>query len=401
MKNEISKHYFSDSCDLIESKYMQGKRYFNDLFARGEVPKCSPGYVYGACNGGHKFASVQLCGKEYCSECGKDGSPIHSRRVSRWLPKVDQFKQVGYLVITIPIELRPYFLSKERLKHFRKEFIRMLQYHNFTKGLARWHFFGDCELCKGKGCIMCNKTGSSSHYYPHLNILIEGGYMQPEELEDKKRIMQNYLVKYFKKIYSSEIEGMQRRYNSNQVIIEKETDQKEVNKLIKRQCILNDKIAILTREKKALVNDKLVINYSYCVTQKQIVNRVKYILRATFRIYNDEVKASLHNFRNAVQWGTVPVQTEKEEIYCPTCEADGIKHVIKFTKIQHITKTTKVKYYEKGIYQIDDCKSHGYGTIELAATSRTTSPGAVSQLFSKAYSSRRSAASARFGRTFS
>jgi len=127
MKNEISKDYLSDSCDLIESKYMQGKRYFNNLFARGEVPKCSPGYIYGACNGGHKFASVQLCGKEYCSECGKDGSPIHSRRVSRWLPKVEQFTQVGYLVVTIPIELRPYFLNKDRLKHFRKEYIRMLQ----------------------------------------------------------------------------------------------------------------------------------------------------------------------------------------------------------------------------------------------------------------------------------
>lgn len=395
MKNEILKDYFSDSCNLTETKYQAGKKYFSDLFSRGEVPRCSPGYVLGSCKGGHKFASVQLCGKEYCKECGKDGSPIHSRRVGRWLPKVKQFKQVGYLVVTIPIELRPFFFSKDRLKHFRKEFIRMLQYYNFSKGLARWHFFGDCELCKGAGCILCNKTGSSSHYYPHLNILIESGYMQPEELADKKRIMQNYLLKYFKKIYTTEIEGYIRRYNSNQKTINSSLDENEKNKLIRRQCTINDKVALLTREKRALQSDKLVINYSYCTTEKQIVNRVKYILRATFRIYNDTIKESLHNFRNCVQWGTIPVESEKDDIFCPTCEAQGFNHIIKFTKIEHIQKTTKAKYYEKGIYQINDSESNDYGTLQLTATSRKTGAATISRLFGKAHSKRNTFGSSR------
>jgi hypothetical protein len=222
--------------------------------------------------------------------------------------------------------------------------------------------------------------------------------MQPEELADKKRIMQNYLLKYFKKIYTTEIEGYLRRYHSNQKTILSSIDEKDKNKLIRRQCTINDKVALLTREKRALQSEKLVINYSYCTTEKQIVNRVKYILRATFRIYNDTIKESLHNFRNCVQWGTIPVDSEKDDIFCPTCEAQGYSHVIKFTKIEHIQKTTKAKYYEKGIYQINDSKSNDFGTIQLAATSRKTGAATISRLFGKAHSKRNTFGGAGYNR---
>jgi len=116
-------------------------------------------FVPGECENGHRFAKTLVCQKEWCPVCGEDRSIAHNRRWLRWLPKVQQFSSMGYFVFTMPEELR----AKYRLKTSKvmvrdgKEIIvwthplaklshdiqELLKSFGFSRGLRRWHYFGD------------------------------------------------------------------------------------------------------------------------------------------------------------------------------------------------------------------------------------------------------------------
>ncbi|GAI73676.1 unnamed protein product, partial [marine sediment metagenome] len=53
-------------------------------------------FIAGECENGHRFAKELVCGKEWCSVCGEDGSTAHMRRFARWLPKAQQLEVMGY-----------------------------------------------------------------------------------------------------------------------------------------------------------------------------------------------------------------------------------------------------------------------------------------------------------------
>jgi hypothetical protein len=80
---------------------------------------------------------------------------------------------VGYLVITSPLELREKLRDPEALREVARYIRRMLKREGFDYGYYRWHFAGD----EGKT------------WYPHLNILIPWGYIQPEKLERLKELI--------------------------------------------------------------------------------------------------------------------------------------------------------------------------------------------------------------------
>jgi hypothetical protein len=48
----------------------------------------------------------------------------------------------------------------------------------FDRGLLRWHWFGDIN---------------EGHYNPHLNILVDGGYLAPERLDELKSQLRDVL----------------------------------------------------------------------------------------------------------------------------------------------------------------------------------------------------------------
>ena len=120
-------HTIPDNSRNAATNYQKGKEYFRQRWQTGQVPTCSPGYISGQCTGGHKFAAPFLCGRETCPDCGRDGSPIHQRRVSRWLPLVQQYKRLGYLVLTFPQQLRWILSDRETLSDFRYQFRRKLK----------------------------------------------------------------------------------------------------------------------------------------------------------------------------------------------------------------------------------------------------------------------------------
>lgn len=145
----------------------------------GECDKC-----------GQRVLKVIYCGKEWCPACGQEGSPTHIDRYAGWLKKAKQLQSIGYFVITWPEKYRKQkdrLYSTAGLRKTSDKVVEILAGKRsgrlgrtngyFTRGLARWHWFGDTP---GK-------------YHPHLNILVESGFIQPEKLEEIKAALRQGL----------------------------------------------------------------------------------------------------------------------------------------------------------------------------------------------------------------
>jgi len=187
-------------------------------------------FIAGECENGHRFAKELVCGKEFCSVCGEDGSVAHLRRFARWLPKIQQMGQLGYFVFTIPEELRSKYRTKKALSGLGHQVQELLKGFGYSRGLRRWHWFGD----------------KSTKYNPHLNVLVDGGWMSPKKLK-----------------------AINRAYAS-------------------------------------LVGAAVIdIKYRYRLSPGKMVHSLKYVTRATFRDYelDLEMALELRGFRNMVVWG--------------------------------------------------------------------------------------------------
>jgi len=130
------------------------------------LPPCASGFMKGECTNGHHFAKAMLCGKEFCTHCGDNWSWIHQRKYWRWVPKFKVFDSVGYMVITIPKEVRYQFYDRKRLQQFRVYIHAMMKREGFSKGLSRWHW--------------CGEDGKTWH--PHINLLFGAGHLPKEKL---------------------------------------------------------------------------------------------------------------------------------------------------------------------------------------------------------------------------
>lgn len=247
-----------------------------------KIQACSKSFIRGSCSNNHIFAKEIVCGKEYCPECGKNESTAHKRRISRWWPKVMSMTKVGYLVITVPSELRDKFKDTYILSEFRKTVREILQGIGIDKGLMRYHYFGDCINCNGEGCWNCFQTGAGNIFKPHLNILFERGYMHPHILEDFKNKIKAKISEYFSKISGGEI------FSIN-------------------------------------------LYYDYAGNIKKIIHRLKYVTRSTFRIYIPDIAKLLYGYRTTQSFGKfgelvhtlsneIPVDSLRlEKNICPHC----------------------------------------------------------------------------------
>lgn len=323
---------------IASNSYQRGQLYFKGLFSSGNLPKCSGGYISGSCAGGHNFAAPYLCGKEYCKDCGRDGSPIHARRLGRWQGLVDNWRYLGYLVITFPPSVRYMFTDKQVLADYRYQLRRKLQRLGYKQGLARWHYYGDCDTCSGDGCEVCNNTGAGRDFHPHLNIFIDKGYIKPEKLKAFIDDLSSYTINY--------LLGRLAKEKGQLVAVAAKKDWKVKEGLIEKIQLLDDTI-------KEVRATRLVINYSYTATEEKKINRLKYVLRSTFRIYNDEIKEALHNFRNCVRWGFSKAKgLIAEAITCEVCAAKGLLHLIRWTGKQYYTNNLNFINYDKGVFTL-------------------------------------------------
>lgn len=149
-----------------------------------------------------------------------------------------QMSSMGYWVITIPRELCPLLRSKRTRRNFAKRVRLAFKKLGYQRGLTRWHPFGD----------------KNHDYFPHLNVLVDGAWLEPDELDRLK----------------SEL-----------------------------RCILYSKF-IRKRYK-----DKLDIHYEYRDTPGKMMHTLKYVCRSTFldKSWDEALAANSYNFRSSGWWG--------------------------------------------------------------------------------------------------
>jgi len=196
--------------------------------------ECAKWAMSGRCESGHIFLKKLNCGIEWCPWCGQENSWIHERRIGRWLPKLQKMKSVGYFVIELPLESRAKLRSKEALEDFGKEAKRIFKTRlDYDRGLRRWHFFGD-DNPEVRG------------YNPHLNILVDGGYLSYDRLEFVKSVLRSEL---------------------------NEPD--------------------------------LIVHYEYRATIPEMMHSLRYVTRATFLDYcwDPELAEAIRGFKNQQVWG--------------------------------------------------------------------------------------------------
>ena len=170
------------------------------------------------------------CRREWCKDCRVIE---HRRRMSSILPHCLQFDWMGYGVITFPLEVRLIMRDPSVLTSQAKKLRQLLRKRGYRKIYTRWHFFGD----------------KSQRYHPHLNVLLDGGYLSPEQLAELKDSIRR--------------------------------------KLLKR--------SIARRIKK-----DLVIYYDYTRDAKLKMHWIKYVTKATFtdRSWDEELATKLKGFHN-------------------------------------------------------------------------------------------------------
>jgi len=302
------------------------------------IPRCTGIFITGHC-GSHRHLKATVCGKEWCQHCGKSGSLAHRRRISRWWNKLETFSTVGYMVITVPSELRNEFKDKKVLQEFRRYIKRKLQRTRisgksqlvitpyiyktkagkirtgirqkvvgYAQGFIRYHYAGDCAACNGNGCDTCLQTGADREFKPHLNILLPESHIKKEILTK----FRNEIAVWFRKRF---------------------------------------KMSYLPAGN---------IHYKYYSRPAQRTHKLKYVTRATFRIYNTEIAEVLHGFHTASSWGKFKVKeptfTEAaEKGCCKTCmeETGSLEKINWNTKLtcaeaQKIINT--YRHVENGYY---------------------------------------------------
>lgn len=193
--------------------------------------KC-PGYwIQGSCENGHRYAKELYCGREWCEVCGEEWSATHQRRFARWISKATQVRTMGYFVFTMPEELRSRYRTKKALSGLGHQVQELLKSYGYSRGLRRWHFFGE----------------KSTRWHPHLNVLVDGGYLAPEKLD------------------------------------------------------------LIKREYAGILGCQVVdVHYRYRRSPGEKVHSLKYVTRATFRDYSWDPRMALElrGFRNQLWWGS-------------------------------------------------------------------------------------------------
>jgi len=251
---------------------------------------CSTTLLRLKCNDGHVISKSLYCGREWCKECGKKKSIVHLRRIARWKPKTIELTEnnnkVHYMVVTIPEFIRDKFKTKFDLSNLREYLKRKIkrEYNDLTgctgkaKGLMRWHFAGDCKRCKGKGCLSCQETGADRKYNPHLNIILNCGFID----KAKKDIFKRDLEKWF-------------------------TEYTKIN------C-----------------TGKGNIYHSYTTDPQKVNFWIRYITRATWRFYEKDICKMIKGFRNNTNFGKfekpiIDIESSVEFKCCPVClRNDGV-----------------------------------------------------------------------------
>jgi hypothetical protein len=173
---------------VLDVKFYRALKEFVDELRRGwdnnKLFRCGV-LIKGTCRNeacGRVHIIKNPCKREWCPDCGVPGSAYHMYLFAKALNyAMEMWRQsgaVGYFVITCPLELREKWKDKEVLSEVVRYIRRMLAREGFPYGYYKWHFAGD---------------ENPGVWYPHLNVLVPGGYLTSEKLERIKKLIEKHL----------------------------------------------------------------------------------------------------------------------------------------------------------------------------------------------------------------
>ncbi len=263
------------------------------------LANCQETYIIGVCeheDQKHTYAKEILCNRDQCPTCGRRGSDAHRRRYGRIVPKVQQLSQIGYFTIQFLEKDRPNFRTKEALQKAGKAVKKVLKSLGFDRGLRRWDWFGEpkCPVCwrpmqwaqndteddrdweckHGHGRFSVDAvTPSTMKWHPHVNVLVEGRYLEKSALAEIQRELSLALVGAWDVELSPK--GGIKKINSGVILhYEYAEDGEDAPK-----------------------HAKFV---------RQALHWARYIEKPTFLgvSWDPEMAATLYNFRNGSWWGS-------------------------------------------------------------------------------------------------
>lgn len=344
----------------IETKKKEAKKRCDGAILLLTCPKCGDTYI-----------KTLYCGRPFCHVCGQEWSAVHQRKFSTVLPKAKKFASMGYLDIEWPRRYRNQVAyghdivktvkkgrtrgevvdldvcTKEGLRNVSNVVVRVLGGKRtgagrvggyFDNGIIAWHWFGDYYgLIKGErfNVSQLDKKNYATDFNELLDsvreLCIEDLVLHPntpktlyiDNAAGDNSVAIDKLVTHFAKKYHFAIKPYSAiEYNPH------------LNVLVPGAFIDNLETikADLRRE---LECPDLIVHYNYVDTEGQMVNKLKYILRATYldEAWFPKLRHELYNFRNVRYWGKwdIPTawHTTGEEMYetigklerceCPNC----------------------------------------------------------------------------------
>jgi predicted RNA-binding Zn-ribbon protein involved in translation (DUF1610 family) len=198
-------------------------------------PKCGQWFKIGRCKNGHRIAVQSNCRKPYCGIC----SDIEwHKTIARLYPKAQQLLPAALITIRPPNELQVFVMNRCARRRFTSAVIKALKSLGFPRGIIFVHFFGK------------DKT----RYAFHLHVLVDGGWLEPGELDDLCRKLRRMIYPEW---------------------------------VVKRW------------------GDKLAVNYSYKQEQAQVYQALDYCSRPTFTQLegNERLADSIKRERKVRTWG--------------------------------------------------------------------------------------------------
>lgn len=239
---------------------------------------CPSNYLHGSDAAGDNFAKELYCGAEWCPICGGRDSAVHKRRFASWLPKARQVKNLGLMVIEWPLASRNKVRSRRELEAAGKIAVAVLngnyelkkrrsagmvrngeaaelKVKYFSRGMRRWHYFGDVDAELEQLHLKFETIGgdppadlpaAAVKSNVHLNVLLDSGYIPKSWL---KHVVYNL--------------------------------------------------------REALNEPKLIVHYGYTKEPGRMVHMLKYTTRATFKdiAWDEWLAGQLYGFRNMRSWG--------------------------------------------------------------------------------------------------
>ena len=127
--------------------------------------KCGQWFKIGQCKNGHRIAVPANCRKPYCEICG---IIEWHKTIARLYPKAQQLLPGALIGIRPPNDCQVFVMNRYARRHFIKRVIHALTSLGYWRGIIFIHLFGD------------DKT----RYAFHLHVLVDGGWLEPEELDD-------------------------------------------------------------------------------------------------------------------------------------------------------------------------------------------------------------------------